>query len=115
MLPKSAKYLEDIRDAAEFIEHACRGKTLDEFRADRLLRQAVERNFEIIGEAVNRLTRTDPKVAGSIPFGSQIVSFRNLLIHGYDLIDDGRVWETIQGDVPRLNEQVRALLQAGEP
>ncbi len=45
----------------------------------------------------------------------QIVSFRNLLIHGYDLIKDSKVWETIQKDVPRLLEDVERLLRASEP
>lgn len=57
MQPKSAKYLEDIRDAAAFIQEVAHGRTLDDYRTDRLLRQGVERNFEIIGEALNRLVR----------------------------------------------------------
>ena len=114
MRPKSAKYLEDIRDAAAFIRDVSRAKTLDEYRTDRLLRQAVERNLEIIGEAVNRLSAYDPDIAKQIAQASQIVAFRNVLIHGYDLIDDGRVWDTIQADVPRLEQQVQALLRQGE-
>ena len=55
MQPKTPKLLEDIRDAAAFIQEAVRGKTIDDYRADRILRQAIERNFEIIGEAMKRL------------------------------------------------------------
>jgi uncharacterized protein with HEPN domain len=58
MQPKTPKHLEDIHDAAAFILEVTAGKTLEAYRADRLLRQAVERNFEIIGEAVNRLAHT---------------------------------------------------------
>ncbi len=111
MHPKSAKLLEDIRDSAAFIREATQGKTLDDYRADRLLRRAVERSFEIIGEGLNRLTKLDPTVAQHIEHAGEIVGFRNVLIHGYDLIDDTQVWETIQGDVPRLVERVESLLR----
>ena len=60
MARKSPKLLEDIRDAAVFVRQACQDKTLDDYRQDRLLRQAIERNFEIIGEAVGRLAKIDP-------------------------------------------------------
>ena len=55
MHPQSPKLLEDIRDAAAFIGEVTKGKSLTDYSADRLLRQAIERNFEIIGEAIKRL------------------------------------------------------------
>jgi uncharacterized protein with HEPN domain len=58
MQPKTPKLLEDIRDAAAFIRDSVRGKTLDDYHGDRLLRQAIERNFEIIGEAIKRLSHS---------------------------------------------------------
>ena len=88
MRPKSAGFLEDIRDAVGFVREVTRGKTLDDYRADRLLRQAVERNFEVIGEAMNRLTKEDPEIVECIAHASQIIAFRNVLIHGYDLVDN---------------------------
>ena len=114
MRPKSAKLLEDIRDSAAFIREATQGKTLDDYRADRLLRQAVERNFEIMGEAVNRLTGYDPDIAERIAHTSQIVAFRNVLIHGYDLVDDTRVWDAVLEDLPPLEAQVETLLRQGD-
>jgi uncharacterized protein with HEPN domain len=91
MQPKTPKLLEDIRDAAEFIREAVRGKTADEHAGNRLLRQAIKRNFEIIGEAMNRVARLDPDTAARISKHKQIIDFRNVLIHGYDLIDHGVV------------------------
>ena len=59
MHPKSPKLLEDIRDAAAFVQQCTAGRSLADYLADRMLRQAVERNFEIIGEALGRLDRLD--------------------------------------------------------
>jgi len=110
MQPKTPKLLDDIRDAAAFIRQVTAGKTLDEYRADRMVRQAVERNFEILGEAVGRLARVDPDTASLIGDHLQIIAFRNLLIHGYDLVDDAQVWDVITHDLPRLEQQVIQLL-----
>lgn len=107
--------MEDIRDGAAFIAEVTAGKTVDDYRADRLLRQAVERNFEIIGEAVSRLAKLGPDVAAQIGSYPQIIAFRNVLIHGYDLINDAQVWKVITDDLPRLEQEVAALLrEAGE-
>jgi len=113
MQPRSPKLLEDIRDAAAFIRDSARGKSLDEYRRDRLLRQAIERNFEIIGEAIKRLAKLDPKTAKRIGDYRQIVAFRNVLIHGYDLVDHALVWSTIENQVPDLLRDVEALLPQG--
>jgi len=107
---KSPKLLEDIRDAAAFVRQILENKTLDDYRRDRLLRQAVERNFEIIGEAVGRLAKVDPDTSSRIGQYAQIIAFRNLLIHGYDLIDDAQVWEVIRLNLPTLEAEVTVML-----
>ena len=66
MHPRSPKLLEDIRDAASFIGEVTAGLSIAEYSANRLLRQAVERNFEIIGEAVRRLASQDPDTAAHL-------------------------------------------------
>jgi uncharacterized protein with HEPN domain len=60
MQPKTPTLLEDIRDAAAFILESVHGVTENEYQHNRMLRQSIERNFEIIGEAVRRLTQHDP-------------------------------------------------------
>ena len=92
---KTRKLLEDIRDAAAFVLDNTRGLSAAAYSANRLLRQAVERNFEIIGESVNRLRKLDPPVAVGITDADRIVAFRNVLIHTYHLIDDAEVWRVI--------------------
>jgi uncharacterized protein with HEPN domain len=113
MRPKTPKLLEDIRDAAAYIGELARGRTLEDDQRDRMLRQAVERNFEIIGEAVGRLIRLDPDTAARISSHRQIVDFRNLLIYGYDLIDHRIVWSTVAEKIPLLVAEVESLLGVG--
>jgi len=110
---RTPKTLEDIRDAASFVLAVTKGKTLEDYSEDRLLRQAIERNFEIVGEAVGRLARNDPETASHLSEHERIVAFRNVLIHGYDLVDDELVWDTIQTKLPVLLSEVEELLKAG--
>jgi len=110
MRPESPKLLEDIRAGAAYILDKTRNKTLSDDAGDDLLRPAVERHFEIIGEALNRLTRLDPETAGEIKDAAQIVAFRNVLIHGYGAIDDHRVWDAVPNSLPTLHDQVMTLL-----
>ena len=110
MHPKSHKILEDIRDACAFVLQSTSGVSLDQFKEDRLLRQAVERNFEIIGEAINRLARIDESIAEKIGDTRRIIGFRNILIHGYDIVDHEIVWLIIQDNLPDLLQSVKRLL-----
>ncbi len=110
MLPESPKLLHDIRTAAAYVLEKTEGKSLEDYTTDDLLRPAVERHFEIIGEALNRLAKLDPATAGRITDAAQIIAFRNVLIHGYDAIDDSRVWDAIQHSLPALHSQVTTLL-----
>lgn len=112
---RTSKTLEDIRDAAAFILEATGGKTGDDYAQDRLLRQAVERNFELIGEAMGRLAREDPATTSRIGEHKRIIAFRNVLIHGYDLVDDELVWDTVQQKVPALLAEVEELLKVESP
>lgn len=77
------------------------------FRADRLLQLAVERQFEIIGEALARLERVDSAhLAEAIPEYRRIIGFRNLIAHGYDVIDDAALWDFVVNRVPELLSKV---------
>ena len=111
MLPLEArKYLYDIREACELIMEFAEGKTLEDYTSDPMLRSAVERQFEIIGEALSQMTRLDTDLTASITDYRRIVSFRNRLIHGYANISDNIVWGILESNLPRLREEVAALL-----
>jgi len=75
-----------------------------------LLRSAVERQFEILGEAVTRLSKIKKELAGQIPNHRRIIGFRNQLIHGYDTIKDAIVWDIVKKDLPVLMQEIENLL-----
>lgn len=104
------KLLEDIRMAADRILGFTAHKSCEEYTSDDLLRSAVERQFEIIGEALNRLAKSDPDIVSRISQYRRIIAFRNVLIHGYNAIDDTVVWDIIIKDLPTLREEVLSLL-----
>lgn len=103
---EARKYLFDIQRAADRIARFCEGKRFEHYRVDELLRSAVERQFEIIGEALSRLAKDDPGVAEKIPDHRRIIAFRNILIHGYATVDDKIVWGVVEGHLPALRKAV---------
>lgn len=106
---ESRKYLFDIERAADSISQFTAGKTLADYEANRLLRAGVEREFEIIGEAVSQLAKRDPALAERIPDHRRLIAFRNVLIHGYADVDDVLVWGLISTKLPELLAALRAL------
>ncbi len=111
---EARKFLEDMRRASDLIATFVASKDLADYNADPLLRSAVERQFEVIGEALNRLAKSDPGVVGRITHSDRIIAFRNILIHGYDLVDHEVVWDIIETHLPLLREEVRHLLPGDE-
>ncbi|MGH3435429.1 MAG: HepT-like ribonuclease domain-containing protein [Sciscionella sp.] len=75
-----------------------------------MMRSAVERQFEIIGESLNQLSKTTPALASTIPDLARIVAFRNILIHGYAAVDDALVWQVLTDRLPVLTRTLRELL-----
>ena len=111
---KTPKWLEDIRASSEFILNAVAGKTTADYQSDLQLRYSIERSFEIIGEAIGRIARFDPDTASRIGDYPRIIAFRNVLIHGYDLVDHKIVWDVIHEHLPVLKSQVEMLLKETE-
>lgn len=77
------------------IEQDTKGLSEREFREHRHPKEAILWNFSVLGEAANRLRRRHPELATRISFVDQIVGFRNLILHGYDQIDDSVVWTIV--------------------
>ncbi|MGH7945444.1 MAG: HepT-like ribonuclease domain-containing protein [Opitutaceae bacterium] len=91
------------------------GGAFSEYTSDRQFRRAVEREFEIIGEALARFARAAPDRAARISELPRIVGFRNRIIHGYDAIDHAAVWGVIEGHLPKLLVEAQAILAESEP
>jgi uncharacterized protein with HEPN domain len=103
-------WLWDVRAAADCITGFVQGRSFAEYGSELMLRSAVERQFEIVGEALNRLLRSAPEIAGRLPDFRRAIAMRNALIHGYREVDNATVWQTIHDDLPVLRTQVDALL-----
>ena len=103
------KYLYDIRESINSIyEYLGENRNFDQYKSNKLLRRAVERELEIIGEATGRIlkTREDIELSGA----RRIVDLRNLVIHGYDSVDDVIIWGILSKDLPQLKDQIEKLI-----
>lgn len=105
------KYLLDIREAVSAITKFVEGITFETYTENELIRSGVERKFEIVGEALNRLKTIDQELIEEIREYRSIISFRNILAHGYDTIDDRIVWGIIQDDLKNLSVDVNGLIE----
>ena len=104
-------FLNDILDAADAIVGFLKGVDQADYADSDLLRSAVERKFEIIGEALNQLARLNPDLVAGVTDWRDIVAFRNILAHGYATIDQSLVWRAQEESLPILRAQAAALLQ----
>jgi len=110
MQPESRKYLWDALNAADLVADFVAGKDFDAYRADPLLRAGVERQLEIIGEALSQLARKDPETASLIADLVRIIAFRNILIHAYATVDDKVVWGVVATKLSSFRATLRGLL-----
>ena len=105
-------YLHDIHEAGEHIREFTKGMSMGDYCKSELVRAAVERKFAIIGEALVRLRTDYPALLERISDREKIIGFRNVLVHGYDMIDDATVWSAIASNLPTLLEEVKTLQNA---
>lgn len=104
--------LRDIRDSADVIGQYVEGVTEAQFRADPMRQDAVIRRIEIIGEAADRIIKADAGHAESLP-GVPLAAaklMRNKVIHDYDGVDPGVVWDTAVNDIPDLSRKITDAL-----
>ncbi len=104
------KYLFDIEEAINSIDsYLMDRREFSYYQQNKQLRRAIERELEIIGEAVNKMLQIDPGI--KIDDARKVVDLRNWVIHGYDKVDDVIVWGILVNHLPKLKEQVSDLLK----
>ena len=106
----AAKLIWDAQQALQRIKRFVASKDFAAYQSDELLRSAVERQFEILGEALHQRSRLDPDVAEKIPELPRIVAFRNILIHGCASVDGGLVSGAVESRSEPLLGVIAALL-----
>lgn len=106
----SKKYLMDVLTACEEVETFFVGeKVFSNFQTDILRQRAVERNVEIMGEAINQLLKHDPKIV--LDNAKAIISTRNRVIHAYDNVTPEFLWSLVINHIPKLHQDVEDLLK----
>ena len=104
------KYLADILDSIVAIDaHLGSKRDFAIYCSNNTVKRAVERELEIIGEAVGRILKEDDDFP--LAHGKTIVGMRNRIIHSYDAVDDNLVWKVISKDIPILKTEVETLLK----
>ncbi len=104
------KYLFDIQTSIDSINDFLGGdRNFIKYQENKLLRRAVEREIEIIGEAMSKILSLDPSV--NIQSSRKIVDTRNWVIHGYDKVDDVIIWGIVIIHLPILRDEIKLLLE----
>ncbi|MBI5970842.1 MAG: DUF86 domain-containing protein [Deltaproteobacteria bacterium] len=104
------KYLYDIEKSIDSVALHLRGiNDFNQFSRNLTVKRAVEREFEIIGEAINQLKAVEPEI--KIPDTRKIIAMRNRIIHGYDSVDDTIIWNVVIKDMPVLKCEIEKLMR----
>jgi uncharacterized protein with HEPN domain len=111
MQDKIKKYLFDAKQATEEIESFIKNKTYQDFIDGTLLQSAVERKLEIIGEALNRIKKLDEDTLNNVTDARRIIGFRNIIIHGYDVLNSKIIWDALQNNLPQLKKEIENLMR----
>jgi uncharacterized protein with HEPN domain len=105
-------YLYDIHNAIKEVDSFLEGRTQNyfEYKKDIMLKRAIERELEIIGEAMNRIIKRDATFITRISDSKDIIGLRNQVIHAYDNLSDENIWAIIINHLPKLKKEVSILL-----
>ncbi|MCP9754715.1 DUF86 domain-containing protein [Lacihabitans sp. CCS-44] len=110
MSEKVLKCLYDIKYAIEEIENflSIQPKQFGAYKKNLLLKRAIERNLEIVGEAMSRILKEDSEIA--ISNAKRIIGLRNQIIHGYDSVSDENIWAILINHMPILKREIESLI-----
>lgn len=102
-------FIADAVASCEIVIRHAEGVTTEQYAVDVTRRAVVEHHFMIIGEALNQASRLQPDIKARITSFAGIVAFRNMIVHGYFLIDPATVLAIARDDVPVLLQELRSL------
>lgn len=107
------KYLFDIKLAIDEIDtyFISEKRDFNLYRQNLMLKRAVERNLEIIGEAINRIIKQDKNWVNNITNAKAIIGLRNQIIHSYDNISDENIWSILINHLPKLKNEIELLIK----
>lgn len=111
MRPEGRKHVFDMISAVRAVTQFAEGKTRKDYETDLLLRSAIERQLQILGEALIRLRRVDPESVDQISRAREIVGFRNVVVHAYDQVSESVVWSIVEHYLPPLLRELQTLLE----
>lgn len=103
--------IEDAIAACELILEFTKGMEENEYCTDLKTKAAVEREFEILGEALNRIKKIDIAILENVDSWKEIIGFRNVIAHGYDVVEDEIVWDSIKSNIPLLLTQLKKIFE----
>ncbi len=109
------KFIFDMLDSCRFLLDLTRTESVDRYRSDRVFRGAVERELQIIGEAMLQLKSHIPAMAETFTDHDRIIGFRHVLVHGYHSLDPDVVWLVIEKKLPVLQDELQAALPPESP
>ncbi|MBU0697126.1 MAG: DUF86 domain-containing protein [Bacteroidetes bacterium] len=109
---KILKWLFDIKLSLDEIDSYFEqeDKIFKNYKENLMLKRAVERNLEIIGEAVNRILKRNPSFSEKITHAKAIISLRNQVIHAYDNISDENIWSILINHLPKLKSEIDGFI-----
>jgi len=103
-------YLFDVKQACDEIKEFTREMSFEENSGNSMVKAAVERKFLVIGEAMTKLKKEHPEIFGKITDDEKVIGIRNVLVHGYDIIDDATVWSAIKDSLPTPQNEIEEIL-----
>lgn len=110
MKHRPRKYLADMLDGCRYLRQLTSGKSMEDYKRDRMFRGVIERELQNIGEALRQLQSRSPNIAGKISEHERIIRFRHALVHGYDIVRADYVWDVIEIKLPILQKELADLL-----
>ena len=103
--------IEDAVTACELILEFTKSMVEADFYLDLKTKAAVEREFEIVGEALNRIKKIDVDILAEVDNWREFIGFRNVIAHGYDVVEDEIVWDSVNRDIPILLKQLKKIVE----